>query len=292
MAGDVKKSGHDSKNGYPEMPLGRRRRRKKSNASNNWLTTYSDMVTLLLTFFVLLYSMSSLDQDKFGDFMYSIRNTLSGGMSMAVGGETFRVDPSVEHKMESDSLWSNYSIELEPLQDILDHIQLYIESHQLGGGISVYLEGRGLVIRITNDMLFESGKADLQPAAKETLLKIAEVLNQIDNMIQVEGHTDNVPIRNARFASNWELSAARALEVVHFLINEGHIEPQRLVATAYGEYKPLYPNTTPELRAKNRRVEIVVLRKGIQDETIDITGESAAANIENNGEETVMNDDQ
>lgn len=254
--------------------MSRRRRRKSGGGGgSDWLPTYADLITNLFAFFVLLFAFSTVDQAKFATFMHSIQNTLTGSMSVMSGGESFRVDPAVEHKMESDSLWDNYGIELEPLKDVLDKMQVLIEGNEIAGGISVYLEGRGLVIRITDDMLFDSGKAEIREAAKSYLADIARVVSEIDNPIQVEGHTDNIPIATTRFPSNWELSSARALNVLHFLVDQG-IDPNRLSATAYGEHKPLYPNDTPELRARNRRVEIVLLRKGMQDDTLNIYGES------------------
>ena len=120
---------------------------------------------------------------------------------------------------------------------------------------------RGLVITMTNDILFDSGKAKLKNSAKSVLKKVASVLNEAvpNRNIGVEGHTDNIPIKHSGWKSNWELSATRATSVVHYLIDDCNVKPQRLSAIGYGEYSPIDTNDTKEGRARNRRVEIIIL---------------------------------
>ena len=130
---------------------------------------------------------------------------------------------------------------------------------------------RGLVITMANDILFDSGKAKLKKHAKGVLAKIAGVINQAapDRNIGVEGHTDNVPIKHSGWKSNWELSVARATSVVHYLIDECSIEPQKLSAIGYGEYRPIETNDTKEGKARNRRVEIIILPKEITKQSYE-----------------------
>jgi len=125
------------------------------------------------------------------------------------------------------------------------------------------LANRGLIITMANDILFDSGKAKLKKDAHSVLKKVAAVIKETvpDRNIGVEGHTDNVPIAHSGWKSNWELSTARATSVVHYLIDECGIKPQRLSAIGYGEYRPVDPNDTKSGRAKNRRVEIIILPK-------------------------------
>ena len=131
------------------------------------------------------------------------------------------------------------------------------------GGVSVGLEARGLVVTVLDRILFDSGRADLKPSSLEVLDKLEQVLQSelAGNMIYIEGHTDNVPIRMSAWRSNWELSLARAMEVVHSFIDVGKLNPKRLAATGYGEFHPVADNGSPEGKSKNRRVEIVISPK-------------------------------
>ena len=124
---------------------------------------------------------------------------------------------------------------------------------------------RGLVITFISEIFFDSGKAEIRTDGKPSLAKVAEVLNKqvIDSNVAVEGHTDNDPIKHSNWESNWELSSARALAVLHYLVDEGSVNPKRLSANGYGEYHPVAPNDTLQNKQKNRRVEIVILPKNI-----------------------------
>ncbi len=132
---------------------------------------------------------------------------------------------------------------------------------------------RGLIITMANDILFDSGKAKLKSDAHSMLSKIARVLNEnvSDRDVGVEGHTDNVPIKRSGWKSNWELSTARATSVLHYLIDECGVQPQRLSAIGYGEYKPVDTNETKIGKAKNRRVEIIILPKEMTKKSYDET---------------------
>ncbi len=162
----------------------RRRRKDEQNNTGNWLTTYSDMVTLLLTFFVLLFSFSEIDAQKFR----SIMSSFQGGAGVLEGGTSLNLDEnlgSTEGLLEED---------LEKLKDILEE---YAESIGLGEEIILSVEERGLVVRFMDNVLFDSGKADLKPESKEILKSVAEILNRDefkDKLIKVEGHTDTDPI--------------------------------------------------------------------------------------------------
>lgn len=200
--------------------------------TERWLISYSDFLTLLFTFFVALYALSVIDQNKAESFSESLK-------------QVFKV---IDDPIKLDK-------EKSPL---IKELELVLKDFQ---GTSVKEEYRGTVITLPDALLFDSGRAELKPQSKEVLAKLAEKLKGIPNRISVEGHTDNVPIRSETIRSNWELSTLRALSVVHFLIETG-ISPDRLSATGYGEYRNIADNSTPEGRAKNRRVEIVLLRHG------------------------------
>ena len=164
------------------------------------------------------------------------------------------------------------------------------------GDKQVLLEmaGRGLVITMANDILFDSGKSKLKHNADSVLKRIASVIKEAvpDRNIGVEGHTDNVPIKYSGWKSNWELSAARATSVLHYLIDECGIEPQKLSAIGYGEYRPIDSNETKEGRGKNRRVEIIILpkeitKKSYEDVQSKVSEEARSAEESRMAEESV-----
>ena len=131
------------------------------------------------------------------------------------------------------------------------------------GDLSLSIEARGLVVTVLDRVLFDSGKAELKPSSEATLEKVADILNHKAKayMIYVEGHTDNQPIRHSGWRSNWELSTARATEVIHYFADHGRLSPRAVAAVGYGEFHPVVGNETTEGRMKNRRVEIVISPK-------------------------------
>ena len=159
--------------------------------------------------------------------------------------------------------FSRLQEELSELERAKSQLEERLKNEILQNQVKVEMLERGLVITFVAEVLFDSGKDQLRPASLETLEKISSVLKTTvkDLSIGIEGHTDNIPIKHSGWKSNWELSAARALSVLHYLIDSQAIKPQRLSATGYGEYHPIISNDAPESRKKNRRVEIVILPK-------------------------------
>ena len=234
----------------------RRGRRVSENNTDNWLTTYSDMVTLLLAFFVLLFSFSEIDAQKFR----SIMSSFDGGTGALNNGTTLELDENLE------PLEDTLENELESLKDLLEE---YAESIGLGSEIVLSIEERGLVIRFMDKVLFDSGRASLRPESIEILSSIAEVLNKEEfsnRLIKVEGHTDTVPTGNlSEFPTNWELSSTRATNVLRFLVEEKGIDGSRISSSGYSYYRPIAPNDTAENKQKNRRVDIVILRSSFEE---------------------------
>ena len=168
-----------------------------------------------------------------------------------LNGTVAELQKKLQTREQAQNTLYNEKLSLEQdLRNELSKYQAKLESTE-----------RGLVVTFLAEILFDSGKADIKPEAYQGLQKVAEILNTKvkDRKVAVEGHTDNVPITYSDWNSNWELSAARALSVVHYFIAEGHVDPQRLSAAAYGEFNPRQDNTTAEGRRQNRRVEIVIL---------------------------------
>lgn len=209
------------------------------------MVSYADFVTLLFCFFTAMYAISNVDTNKLGKFVESMRTAFNISGSR---GNAFSVIEGVQVFMPTD-------VELE--SSIKEMLGTLISKSK--GGIDVRRDQRGVIISVVDKFFFESGSADLKKSSKEVLDKIAEVLKQSTNMIRIEGHTDNVPINNDRFPSNWELSAARAINVAKYFIRTHNIQPERLTTIGYSEYRPVASNDTPEGRAKNRRVDIVLL---------------------------------
>ena len=228
----------------------RRRRKREESNTGNWLTTYSDLVTLLLCFFVLLFSFSEIDAQKFRTIM----SAFQGGTGVLEGGTTLEINEN----LEGDGVLEE---DLEKLKELLEE---YADSVGLGNQIILSVEERGLVVRFMDNVLFDSGRANLKPESMEILKSIAEILNRDDfkdRLIKVEGHTDTDPIRySATFPTNWELSATRATNVLRYLVEEENIDGSRISSSGYSFYRPIAPNDTRENKARNRRVDIVILK--------------------------------
>ena len=140
-----------------------------------------------------------------------------------------------------------------------DRLRMYFADHGLENHVTTAIDERGLVVSLKDTILFDLGSAEIKIETRNALIIIGQALNDLENHIRVEGHTDNLPIRSARFASNWELSAVRATTVVRLMSDSAGVPPEKLSAVGYGEYKPLESNSTPEGRAANRRVDIILL---------------------------------
>lgn len=223
----------------------RRRRNQAATAdSGSWLTTYSDLVTLLMCFFVLLFSFSTVDAVKFKQVAISLQEALRG---VLVGGTSLG---DVENLNE-------YDVEQLLMQEAYLQIDTYLQEAGLKGAVVAMYEERGLVVRFLDTVLFERSKANLRHEASDLLDKIAEIMHKVPNQIAVEGHTDNLPIQTWEFPSNWWLSTARANRVIEYFISTHNVMPERLSAVGYGEYRPILPNDSEANRAQNRRVEIL-----------------------------------
>lgn len=220
------------------------------------MTTYGDMVTLLLCFFILLYSYSVIDIQKFQQIISSIQVTFLGESGILdtsmdpSSGE--QIEMSVDHKFEDVLI--TYTALKEYLQD-----------EGLQETITIRIEDRGVVLEIQDRVLFDSARADLKSEAEQLLVKVGNILAKVPNQVIVEGHTDNVPINTPLYPSNWELSVARAVRVVRYLSERLQLQPERFLATGYGEHQPLAPNTSAAGRMQNRRVNIVVTTVNLLD---------------------------
>jgi len=227
-----------------------RRIRKSDDSKENlerWLLTYADLITLLLAFFVVMYSMSQVDAKKFGKVAEALHGVLKGGEDILGYSEQ-------QQKTEGHGL-----LKLGNLRMLQARIDKEFAHFGWQEEVQTEITERGLVIHILESALFKEGSANLGQKAIEVLDLIYERVKDIPNHIRIEGHTDNRPINTLQYPSNWELSSARATEVVRYFINYHSLPPDRMSALGYGEFRPVRPNNSIENRAFNRRVDVVIL---------------------------------
>ncbi len=233
-----------------------RRPRKAEDGDNldRWLLTYADLITLLLAFFVVMYSMSQIDAKKFGRMAQALSGVLKGGDVVL---DRWDIDPSAT---------GHGLLEVGDLK----MLQKYVEekSEEMGRQEEVITEitERGLVVRIMESVVFEQGATELNPRAMEILDLVAERIKSLPNHIRIEGHTDDREPRSDRYPSDWDLSSARATRVVEYLIDRHGVSPSRISALGYGKHRPIRPNNSIDNRAQNRRVDIVVLTEELSSE--------------------------
>ncbi len=219
------------------------RGKKPRAVQEEWLLTFGDMMALLLTFFVLLFAISSPDPGKFDKAIKSIQDAIG---SAAISKEI----------LDLSGKQAEASFEL-----LGGEVKEIIDEGNLQDVVQVDVNEKGLVLNIVGGALFESGSAKVQKGIKPLLLEVGLMVKKLPYKIIIEGHTDNVKARGGTYPSNWELSAARAAAVVRVMVEEGGVDPARFSAVGYAEFQPLYAQTR-ENRAKNRRVEIIISREG------------------------------
>ncbi|KMY66337.1 hypothetical protein AAU61_17930 [Desulfocarbo indianensis] len=225
----------------------------EDDGPGEWIVTYADMVTLLLTFFVMLVAISSVDTERFEKIMYSIQYTLGAGV--APGGRVGRIDT---HDVRERSLSTPTGSENEPL---LEDIREAINKKDLQDSVQVVQQGNKVIVRVKGQVLFPSASSLFDPQAKKVLDELAKLVMQYpEYRLDVGGHTDPRPISTPKFDSNWELSALRATAVLRYLVEQG-VNPRRMTATGYADTDPIVPNSSLENMAKNRRVEFVLEKK-------------------------------
>ncbi|MGX4600738.1 flagellar motor protein MotB [Faecalimicrobium sp. JNUCC 81] len=236
------------------------RRKKKSFDDDinpdSWLATYADTITLLLTFFILLYSISSVDSEKLKQLTKSLQSSLSPTGSVEVA----EIENITDLKVQGGNT------EYENLSEKLNKV---INDNALTDVIKIREEERGIVLQLDETILFDPGKAKLKEDTQGVLEAITTIINSTDNDVLIEGNTDNVPMNTALYGSNWELSTARGVSVVRYFVESKSVDPRRFAVKGYGEYKPLVANDTPENRAINRRVDILIVEQKVKKDTED-----------------------
>jgi len=227
-----------------------RRKRKSDGGHENlerWLLTYADLITLLLAFFIVMYSMSRIDAKRFGKMAEALNGVLKGGTTV------------FENLTEDEVLKGHGLLKLGDLNMIQKQIEEKFDAMQRQEDVQTEITERGLVVHIMESALFREGSASLEPKAIDVLNIIYDKIAPLPNHVRIEGHTDDRSINTPLFPSNWELSTARATQVVRYFIDNYGLPPDKISALGYGEFRPVRPNNSIENRAKNRRVDIVIL---------------------------------
>ncbi len=269
-----------------------------------WVMTFADLMTLLMSFFVLLLAFSEMDAAKFKQLSGSMKDAF--GVQAQVEARTIpkgtsvvaqefspgKPDPSAINTVRQFTIDSNRNTldaldrELKEIEETRDHarrLRLALKEEIEAGSVSIQTEGMKVIVHILENASFDSGFADVRPDFVPVLTKIAGLIDNNSGEVAVSGHTDNIPIHNARFRSNWELSTSRAVSVTHELLRVSELDPVNVMVTGHADTRPRAPNDSVENRAKNRRVDISIVRGKDIDKyrTMSI---AAAAELDSNEE--------
>ncbi len=236
-----------------------------------WLVSYADFITLLFAVFVVLYAMGQSDKKKVEEVMQSIQSSF--GMSTAgtapkinvISSKSINIMPTLKPELSivpagrTGRGQGKTRAEEKDFRQIKASIEAYLVKQGAQNKVALTITRRGLIVSLKEAGFFDSGQAQIKPEAHELINTISEVMTQYNNPLRVEGHTDNVPISSSQFPSNWELSTARATNGLKYLIKHFDVDPDKISATGYAEFRPIADNTTPDGRGKNRRVDLVML---------------------------------
>jgi chemotaxis protein MotB len=267
-----------------------------------WVMTFADLMTLLMCFFVLLLSFSEMDIAKFKQLSGSMKDafgvqaeievkTIPKGTSVVAQefspGKPEQTPFNAVRQFTIDSNRNTLDAldrELKEIEETRAHarrLRMALQEEIKNGDVSIQTEGMKVIIHIMENASFDSGFADLRPAFRPVLNKIAKLIDNNSGQVTVSGHTDDVPIHNVRFRSNWELSTSRAVSVTHEILKAANIDAERVVVTGHADTRSRAPNDSAENRAKNRRVDISIVRGSEIDElrTMSILETAAATEL-------------
>lgn len=233
--------------------MAREKKKSEGLSGNEWMSTYSDTVTLLMTFFVLLFVITSQNNESASKV---VLEALNGGGSSILQFDLYDGEVPLiggESDIEGEGVLTKKEQTYKEAKDFLSNNQ------ELKDIVTIEDNERGVLVQLKDNILFESASSQLREESKMILNKVSDLLSNLDNDILVEGHTDNIPINTYDFPSNWELSADRAVNVVRYFVEARGLDPTRFSASGYGEYHPVAPNDTYENMAKNRRVNILII---------------------------------
>ena len=218
--------------------------------SERWLLTYSDLITLLLGLFVILYAMSKVDAKKYAE--------VAAALGGAFGGS--KGEKIVVVERNGGLLPVPMPVMPKEHQEVQKEVEKALQHNIESGLITLSTNERGLTVHVSEELGFASGSADAKAEMFRVLDTLVAILRRLPHDIRVEGHTDDIPINTPVFRSNWHLSVARAVNVAYYLIESQGLNPEKISVAGFGEFHPLVPNTSGANRARNRRVDIVILQ--------------------------------
>ena len=273
--------------------------KKESAGVPAWVMTFADLMTLLMCFFVLLLAFSEMDAAKFKQLSGSMKDafgvqseievrTIPKGTSVvAQEFSPGRPDPTAMNQVRQFTVDSNKNTldalerearEIEKARRHAQRLRMALQKELEQGDVSIQTEGMKVIVHIMENASFDSGYAEVRTEFMPALNKIASLIDNNSGEVTISGHTDNVPIANERFRSNWDLSTSRAVSVAHEFMQLSEISPEKVIVTGHADTQPVASNDTEEGRARNRRVEITIVRGKEIDEyrTRSITSSSTA----------------
>ena len=253
----------------------RDRRRKPASHDNHdrWLVSYADFITLMFAFFVVMFASSQTDKARAKQLSEAVEKALAAGGSLGLPASVARIlGGTIDDKGQGNAQMrgpggAQRALKDAPPEDVLElapslrSLSKQLEDEIRTGKVEVNLQPRGLVVSLKQTAFFPSGADVIDPATYPIIAKLAGAVKEVSNPLRIEGHTDSVPIHNARFRSNWELSAARSIAMMELLAARFDIDDQRMAIVGFADTSPQTSSDTPEGRARNRRVDIVILNK-------------------------------
>ncbi len=250
--------------------MAHRKEDHEEHHDERWLVSYADFITLLMVLFVVLYSMGQVNVEKYKQLAESMRTAFSlGGPSQIVDSQINQAGGTSEDGSSKPIVVPGIPEGPTQSEEVAGQLTAMLSSQNLGNEVSVQTNIEGVLISLSERLIFKNDQTDLPPEALQVLNTIVEMLRPIDNKVRLVGHTNNTPSTNPLYPDNWELSLARATTVARYLISAG-IAPERLIISGQGEYAPVFPNDTEEHKELNARVEIIIIYK-VDSSVINIT---------------------
>jgi len=225
-----------------------------------WMCTYGDMVTLVLTFFILMFAFSTVDKQKYVQIVNSLKGAMGGNVGVLNQGTS--VNPT----------GTMVSVAPPTYNQVMKQLQKILEKEMNREKVEIRGDGKEIIVSFKEKLFFLIGSADILTEALPLLGEVGEVIRDQGLVIRVEGHSCDIPIRTSRFPSNWELSATRAVNVGKYLIETKGVNPANVAIGAYSEYRPMVPNTSKENQARNRRVDIVITNASLEKNSVTNDG--------------------
>ncbi|WNR43293.1 flagellar motor protein MotB [Paenibacillus roseipurpureus] len=248
----------------------------EEHMDETWLIPYADLLTLLLALFIILFASSQVDSKKYDKIMRSLNSAFSGGEAPFAMSNLIPIEdaanstknnqknqnpPTKEEGKVESQLAAKLEKEEKDLNELKKSMDAFIKENNMSEQLTTKLDNEKLTITISDRALFDSGSATIKPESQNLAISMSTLLGKYPGyQVEVAGHTDNIPIHRADFETNWDLSAKRAVNFMKILLNNVNIHPASFSSVGYGEYRPVADNATPDGRAKNRRVEVSVLR--------------------------------